>query len=191
MRTPGAPGTRRERRRAAASEIAPGHVLRRLLPEDRRVAFPRRDVDQPGSRAERRRVPVGAALIARPRRLPRRLWRRDRPPFVVEAARPVHLDERRAGEEAAVGAVEHVEEAVAIGPEHRLRRRAAPVEIGEDGDLHRVVVVGVVRRELEVPLQLPGIGVERDDRVGIEVVARPLIGVPVGARDCRRPSTSG
>ena len=36
-------------------------------------------------------------------------------------------------------------------------------------------------RELEVPLQRAGVGVERDHRVGVEVVAGPQVRVPVGA----------
>ena len=133
----------------------------------------------PVRRAERRRVPVRAALVARPGRLARRLRRWDGPSFRVESAGPVHLHERRAEEETAVRAIEHVEKSVAVRPEHRLGRRAAPVEIGQHGDLDGVVVVGVVRRELEVPLQLSGIRIERHDAVGVEIVARPQIRVPV------------
>ena len=116
-----------------------------------------------------------------------RLRRLDRPAAFVESARPVHLHERRARQEPAGRAIEHVEEAVAIGPQHHLRRRAAPVHVDEHRHLHRVVVVAVVGRELVVPLQLAGVGVERDDRVGIEVVAGPLIGIPVGPRIADAP----
>jgi hypothetical protein len=42
---------------------------------------------------------------------------------------------------------------------------------GEHRHLRGVVVELVVRRELVVPLQLAGVGVERDDAVAIEVVA--------------------
>src|SRR5205814_495953 len=45
--------------------------------------------------------------------------------------------------------------------------------------LHRVVVVAVVRRELEMPLQLTGVGIERDDAVRVEVVAGTLTRIPV------------
>ena len=37
-----------------------------------------------------------------------------------------------------------------------------------------------MRRELVVPLQPAGVGVERDDRIGVEVVAGPLLGFQSG-----------
>ena len=48
--------------------------------------------------------------------------------------------------------------------------------------MHRVPVPLVVGRELEVPLQLPGVGVERHNRIGVEIVSGANVGVPVGAR---------
>src|SRR6185436_14420335 len=100
---------------AAAGEVAPRDVGGGLLAEDRRVVFPRGHVEEPGARAERRRVPVGPALIAWPGGLSGRLWRRDRAPLGVESAGPVHLYERRAGQERPGLAVENIGEAVAVG----------------------------------------------------------------------------
>ena len=78
-------------------------------------------------------------------------------------------------QELAVGAVEHVEVAVAIGLHEQLARPALPGRVDEHERLLRVVVVHIVRRELEMPLQLSGLRIERDDRIGIQVVALPIV----------------
>ena len=57
--------------------------------------------------------------------------RRNRPPLLVEPGVPVLIDERRRGEEAAVGAIEHVEVRVAVGVQQELVARAAPHAIDE------------------------------------------------------------
>ena len=64
------------------------------------------------------------------------------------------MDERRAGEERAVRAVEHVEMAVAIGVQQELAVLPAPHAVDQHHGLRRVPVVAVVRRELIVPLAL-------------------------------------
>ena len=81
-----------------------------------------------------------------------------------------------------VVAVEHVHHAVAVRPQHHLARTALPLDVGEHRHLRGVVVQLVVRRELVVPLQLAGVGVERDDAVAVQVVAEPRAAVPVGRR---------
>ena len=53
-----------------------------------------------------------------------------------------------------------------------------------------IVIPHVVRRELEVPLPLAGGGIDRDHRIGVEVVSLPLVAVPVRARISRRPKQS-
>src|SRR5438445_2864177 len=66
--------------------------------EDRRIALPTRDVEQAGARAVGRRMPVAPALDAGEGRRARRLGRRYRPAFRIQAAGPVHLYKWRAGE---------------------------------------------------------------------------------------------
>ena len=46
--------------------------------------------------------------------------------------------------------------------------------------MHGVVIEIVMRRELEIPFQLAGIGVERDDAIAIEVVAAAVVAIPIG-----------
>src|SRR6185436_9945921 len=103
-------------------------------------------VHESGPWTERRRVPVGAALVSRPGRLTWRLRRGDRPSLRIESARPVDLHEGCAEEKTAVRTIEDVEEAVPVRPEHRFGWRSPPVEIGQDGNLDGIVVVGIVRR---------------------------------------------
>src|SRR5207302_7768086 len=80
----------------------------------------------------------------------------------IEAGRPVHLGERLALEELAAGAVPGVEETVAVGLRDDLARLAIDVGIVELRDRDRVIVPGLVRNSLEVPLQLAGLDIERD-----------------------------
>ena len=106
--------------------------------------------------------------------------RLDRPAIRIQfAGGPVDLDERVAQEELAVRPVQHVEKPVAIAPEHELARGAGDGRINEYRGLHRIEIVRVIRCELEMPPELAGIRVKCHDRVGVEVVARPLIRVPV------------
>ena len=55
-----------------------------------------------------------------------------------------------------------------------------PSHVGQHRDLHRIVVEIVVRRELVIPFQLAGIGIERDHGIAVEVVAGAVVAVPIG-----------
>ena len=88
----------------------------------------------------------------------------------AELPRPGRVAEGLADEQLAGHAVEHVEEAVAVRHHHDLARLAGDGEVGEHRHVGRIPVVRVVRRELERPLQRAGVGVERDDRRGVEIV---------------------
>src|SRR5581483_3134061 len=74
-------------------------------------------------------------------------------------------------------AVEHVEPAGL----RRLRDPLVPAGVEEHDRARGVVVPDVVMDLLEVPLELPRLQVERDDRGGVEVLAGPLAAVPVRA----------
>ena len=80
----------------------------------------------------------------------------------------------------AVGAIERVVEAVAIGEHHDLAGLAANRQVREDRHFGRIPVVHVVRRELVMPFQLAGVGIERDERIAIEVVALAAVAVVIG-----------
>ena len=81
------------------------------------------------------------------------------------------------GKQFAVGAIEHVEEAVAVGVHQHLGRLAVDVDRGKHHLGDRIVVERIVRRELVVPLDLSGLGIKRQHRAGVEVVARPAGGI--------------
>ena len=109
-------------------------------------------------------------------------------PFGVEARRPGDLlHVRRSLQILAGDAIEHVEEAVAVGLQQELARLPLPLRVHQHERLLRVVVVHVVRRELEVPLALPGLGVERHHRIRVEVVAQPFVANHVGTGIAHRP----
>ncbi len=93
---------------------------------------------------------------------------RDRTPLRIFRVAPRRLAVRIRREQLPVRAIDHVEESVAIG----LRDQMLAAGIDHDRNLRRVPVVLVVLGELEVPVQLAGIGVR----------------APAGncCRDCRR-----
>ena len=138
-------------------------------------------VEQTRSRAEARWRPVlSAALIRRHERtVGLRLLRRvgNRLALRVHALRPVRLDVLAAEDVPAVGAIEHEEPAVAARLREQLARLPVDLAVDEHRRLRRVPVVRVVRRRLEVPRQLPRVRIERDDRLGEEIVALPLAAV--------------
>ena len=61
-----------------------------------------------------------------------------------------------------------------------LRILPLPFHIGEHGHLHGIVIEIVVRRELEIPFQLAGVGIERDHGIAVEIGALANVAVPVG-----------
>ncbi len=85
----------------------------------------------------------------------------------------------------AVGAVDRIEEAVAREVAHDLARPSVNRRVVEHEHAGLVVVPRVVRRVLEVPLHLAGGHVQRDDGVGVEVVAGTELRVVDRERDCR------
>ena len=134
----------------------------------------RRQVDQPGLRVERHRVPVVRAVRAGDRVIGFVAARRrylDRPSIGAVAGRPVHVDEILCRDELAVGAVDHEEEAVLRRVQDDLARRAVDIDVGKDHRLGRGVVPVIARRLLIMPDIFAGVGVQRDDRGEIEVVA--------------------
>ncbi len=76
--------------------------------------------------------------------------------------------------EFAARTIEYVKEAVAVELHHDLARKAVNGQFRKDQLPHRIVVIGVVRRELVVPRDLAGFGPQGQHRGGVKVVARPV-----------------
>ena len=102
-----------------------------------------------------------------------------RPPVLVERC-PVEFLHVDAGvDESAGGAIEDVEEAVAVGLHDGWGDGPVALDVDEEQLGVAVVVPHVVGRELEVPKALAGVGIYRQQAVGVEVVAGAQIAVPV------------
>src|SRR5262249_33685721 len=71
------------------------------------------------------------------------------------------------GDQFSVCAIDDVEVAITVG----LGDQVLAVRVDEDGDLRSVPVVLVVLRELEVPVELAGVGIQREQGVGVEIVS--------------------
>ena len=93
----------------------------------------------------------------------------------------------RASKHFPIHAIEHVEEPVAIRLQHELSRPALEHRVDEDGRLLRVPVPQIMRGELIMPAQLSRPGLEREERIGVQVVALPLAAVSVRVGIAGRP----
>ena len=91
--------------------------------------------------------------------------------LVIEAVVPGLLDKCRRGQEFSVGPIDQIEEPVAIRPGEYLPGLPEKFGIDQHRVLRRVPVMDVVWRELVIPLELSGVGIEREDRSRIQVVA--------------------
>ena len=136
----------------------------------------RRDVDEARLRVERHRVPVVTAERRRHDELgflaPVALGRLDRAPRLhVDVAGPRRRDVLVRRQQLARDAVDDVEEAVLRRLHQHLARFAVDDEVREDDVLRRGVVPVVTRRDLVMPLQAPGVRIEREDRREEQVVA--------------------
>ena len=71
----------------------------------------------------------------------------------------------------AIGAIENVEKAVAIGLEEEFAGVAIEIRVEEHGNFSGVPIVKIEGRELEMPLEFSSVGVESEDAIGVEVIA--------------------
>ncbi len=105
----------------------------------------------------------------------------NRPAFRRQTFGPVEfIDEWAAVEKLAVRPIEDVVEAVAIRLNEQLSPLSSERRVDEHRNLDCIPVVHIVRRELEIPLQLAGIGIERNHAFGIEVVTFPYFAIEIG-----------
>ena len=136
----------------------------------------RGDVDQPGLRIERHGLPVVAAERAglHDGQLLFVSRRRDfdgATRLLVYAFGPVHRHVGFGRKQLASGAIEHVEEAVLRRLHQHLALTAIDVEVGKNDVLRRREVPAFARRRLIVPDQLAAVGLERQDRREVKVIA--------------------
>src|SRR5947209_18757828 len=93
--------------------------------------------------------------------------------FGIKTGRPVHhAHELRVQVYFPIRAIKHVEIAITIGMEQKLALLALKLGINEHWRFLGVAIVGIVRRELEVPFERTRGRIQREDAVGKEIVAR-------------------
>src|SRR4030095_8562920 len=103
----------------------------------------------------------------------------NRPSLRIESVCPCLLRVRRTGHKLPGGAIEDVVEPVAILLRQELSLASSDLRLEQHHRLVRVPVVYVFGRELEMPLNLPVGRIDCQDSVGVKVVARTIVGVPV------------
>ena len=127
--------------------------------------LPDHHVEQPGVGIVGRRHPVGASPHSRALPVALRggsgVGKHHGPPLGVDSRGPGDPRHRVGVEELSGLPVQDVVETVAIGLDQQLSGLALHFEVQEHRNLVGVPVVDVVRRELEVPLHLAGVGVQR------------------------------
>src|ERR1700728_1107454 len=91
----------------------------------------------------------------------------------IDSLRPGQLvHEWRCRQKLSVGAIKHVDEAIAVCLHQQLLRCALVNGIDKDRSFDRVIVEKIMRCELEIPLQFSGIWIERQHTVSVEIIAR-------------------
>src|ERR1700687_2420924 len=98
----------------------------------------------------------------------------NRPSVGVDSFCPVQfLRELRGREKFAVGAVENVQKAVAVRFYQEFARLPLVHGIHENGSFRGVIVKKIVGRELEIPFEFAGLGIQGEYAIGIEIIAGP------------------
>src|SRR5690348_877288 len=85
------------------------------------------------------------------------------------------------------GAVEDKEKRIAAGLSQKLTRLAFELGVEQNGRLHGVPVVDIVRRRLKSPDEFPRVRIEGDDRAGVKIVAGTLVANENGIGVARAP----
>src|SRR4051812_30863633 len=97
------------------------------------------------------------------------------PRLQIDAAGGGYMAEGCRRKDLARSAVEHVDVAIAFGPDEDFARLSVDRQVEQDLLVDAVVVVHVMRRPLVKPERLAGVGVAREDAGGPLVVAGTLI----------------
>src|SRR5438128_6125193 len=90
-------------------------------------------------------------------------------------------------QELAVCPVQDVEEPVPVRMQQEFSSFAPIPRVDQDWGLSRVPIANVVGSELIMPLQLSGVGVQCQDAIGKQVIARPIAVVGIGKGITRGP----
>ena len=93
-----------------------------------------------------------------------------RPVLMIDPRCPVDVREGLCRDERAGCAVEHIEKAVLVRLHQHGAINAADLQVRQDQLLRGVVVPVIIRRRLVVPRHPTGVGMERDDRGGVQPV---------------------
>ena len=110
-----------------------------------------------------------------------------RTPIRPNARRPIHSGVRRSQEEFSVRAIERVEIAIAIGLHNRLHCLPFDVEIDQHRIGHGVPIVRVMWRELEMPLELARVGIDRHQAARVQIVAGAHVAIHARPGVARAP----
>src|SRR5262249_40410409 len=102
-----------------------------------------------------------------------------RAPLVIETTCPSLSDETLRQQEFAAVSVQQIVEAVTSRPRHQAALLASEWAIKQHRNLRGVPIMRVVGRELVIPLELAGIGIEGEHGARVEVVTGAEIPVVV------------
>src|SRR5262249_15850474 len=105
----------------------------------------------------------------------------------VETLGPRLLCVRFAGDEFAGGTVEDVIKSVAVRHGNEFAFCAADLRVKKHWHVCDAPIMRVVRRELEIPPQLSGRGIESNKRTGVKIVAGAHVTIPIGTRIADAP----
>lgn len=93
----------------------------------------------------------------------------------------------RRPQELASAPVQNIEKSVAVGLQEQVTCASIFFDVHQHGCLISVVVIDVVRSELEIPFQLPGSGIDGENACRIKIVAGPHGAIEVRGGVTSRP----
>ena len=100
--------------------------------------------------------------------------------FFIDAFRPVQLLNKALGlQKSSIRPVEDIIETVTIRLHQQLSGLSLVGRIYQHRCLIGIPIVRVVGRELEIPFELSCIGVQRDDAIGVEIIASAAASVEI------------
>src|SRR5262249_54107772 len=97
------------------------------------------------------------------------------------------LHEWSSGKEFSIGSIKNVKKAVAIRFDEKLSWLPPILRIDKNRGLNAVVVVEIVRSELEIPFQFPGVRIDCEHSRSVEIVSGADAAVVVGRSVARAP----